>query len=149
MGFSSSAAVVILFLGVLIAIGMVFPVMETAYERQSAAIEERDDRALEVRNTAIEVDGAYDSGTDTLTVNVTNTGSTTLTVEHVDLLVDGQFITGWNESDRSVEGDSARTLVQPGELLELTIDRNTEPNRLKVITGNGVAKTVTEVTNVG
>ncbi|AGB15197.1 putative archaeal flagellar protein F [Halovivax ruber XH-70] len=144
MGFSSSAAVVILFLGVLVAIGMVFPVMETAYERQSAAMEQRDDRALEVRNTAIQVEGLYDSGTETLTVNVTNTGSTTLSVEHVDLLVDGRLVTDWNESDRAVEGDSARTLVQPGELLELTIDRDTEPNRLKVITGNGVAETVTE-----
>jgi len=51
---------------------------------------------------------------------------------------------GWNESDRTVEGDAARTLVQPGELLELTVDRGTAPDRIKVITGNGVAETVTE-----
>lgn len=149
MGFSSSAAVVILFLGVLIAIGMVFPVMETAYERQSAAIEQRDDRALEVRNTAIQVEGLYDSGSQTLTVNVTNDGSTTLAAEHVDLLVDGQLVTDWNESQRAVDGDSGRTHVQPGEVLELTVDRESEPDRLKVITRNGVAETVTEVTNVG
>lgn len=145
MGFSSSAAVAILFIGCLVAAGIAFPVLETAYERQTAAMEERDDRALEVRNTAIDVTAAYDDGANNLSVNVTNTGSTTLSVEDVDLLVDGELIAGWAESDRRVEGDETRTIVQPGEVLELLVDRETKPNRIKVVTGNGVAETVTEV----
>ncbi len=124
---------------------MVFPVIESSYERQTDAMESRDDRALEVRNTAIAVTSTYDSGTSTLTVNVTNTGSTTLSVEEVDLLVDGELVTGWTQGDRLVEGDDARTIVQPGETLELIVDRATAPDRIKVVTGNGVSETVTEV----
>ncbi|WP_254861907.1 flagellin [Halovivax gelatinilyticus] len=150
MGFSTSAAVAILFIGLFVAVGIAFPAFESAYERQSAAMDDRDDRALEIRNTAIDVDATNDEPAETLTVNVTNEGSTTLDVAAVDLLLDGAYVsseayaTAVGEPDASA--DAGRTIVQPGERLQITVEERAEaPDRLKVVTGSGVAQTLTEV----
>ena len=142
MGFSTSGAAAIIFIGALLAVGIAFPALETAHDRQSTAMDDRDDRALDVRNTAIDVTVSHDGDAD-LTVNVTNDGSTTLSVDRTDLLVDG-VLQPSDELETAVDGDANRTIVQPGETLTMTAE-NDAPDRLKVVTQHGVAKTLTEV----
>ena len=141
MGFSTSGAAAIIFIGALLAVGIAFPALETAHDRQSTAMDDRDDRALDVRNTAIDVTASHDDGD--LTVNVTNDGSTTLSVDRTDLLVDG-VLQSSDELETAVDEDGDRTIVQPGETLTMSLAHDA-PNRLKVVTQNGVAETVTEV----
>lgn len=145
MGFSTSAAMAIIFLGMLVAIGIAFPAMESAYESQSTAMDDRDERALDMRNTAVELDASFDTGDD-LQVNVTNEGTTTLSVERTTLLLDGEF-TPQSEYETAVDGVGDRALVEPGETLEITLDEadHDEPTRVKVITEYGVSRLVTEV----
>ena len=153
MGFSTSGAAAIIFVGLLIAVGIAYPVLETAHDRRSTAIDDRDDRALDLRNTAIDVtDVTYDDaeGDGTLIVNVTNTGSTTLSVSKTDLLVDGEYVSTANEGpaieETTVDDTPDRDLWQPGDTLTIIVDPvEDEPDRVKVVTEHGIAVTITEV----
>lgn len=143
MGFSTSGATAIIFVGVLIAAGIAYPVFQTAHEQRTTAIEDRDDRALSMRNTGIDVaDWSYnESGNENFTMDVNNTGSTVLSVPETDLLIDGEYQRSY---DTSVDGSTDRELWQPGETLTVTVS-TVRPNRVKIVTEHGIAETVTEV----
>ncbi|WP_435334693.1 flagellin [Haloarchaeobius sp. TZWWS8] len=144
MGFSTSGSAAILFVGVLVTLTTVYPVVETAHERVTTATDEHDDRVLDRRNTDMNVTNvSYNASTDTLVVNATNTGSRTLSVDETDLLVDGAFQTGYTVR---VDGQAGRTIWVPGEQLQFELTGVTAtPNRVKLVTEFGVAETVTEV----
>ncbi|WP_254762004.1 flagellin [Natrinema marinum] len=143
MGFSTSGATAIIFVGVLVAAGIAVPVLQTAQEERRTAIAERDDRALAMRNTAIEVASwSYnESGNDDFTMDVNNTGSTVLSVSETDLLVDGVYQGSYATS---VDGTADRELWQPGETLTVTVSTS-RPDRVKIVTEHGIADTVTGV----
>ncbi|SDK85104.1 flagellin [Natronorubrum texcoconense] len=166
MGFSTSGATAVLLVGLLVAVGIAYPVLQGAQEARLTAIDDRDDRALDLRNSDIELEEAtYDISSDdeggddedengddeyTLMVNVTNTGSTTLSVPATDLLVDGIYQpVGEDETD--VDGTAGRDLWQPGETLTFTVELDESddpPKRVKIVTEHGIAETTTEVTDV-
>ena len=145
MGFSTSGATAIVFIGMLVAVGIAYPVLQSAHDERLSAIDDRDDRTLEMRNTAISVEEASYNGSE-LTVNVTNTGSTTLSVPATDLLIDGIYWTESADDDVLVEGQSDRERWQPGERLTIIVSTSEQPNRVKVVTEYGIAETA-EVTN--
>ena len=138
MGFSTSGATVVLFVGLLVGVGVLYPTVESAGERVTDARSDRDDRALRQQNTAVVLAGTtYNATNDTLTVTVNNTGSTVLSVDRTDLLVDGRYRA---PGTFAVDGTENRTVWTPGSRLELTVDGlPSEPGRVKVVTGPGVA----------
>lgn len=140
MGFSTSGSAAILFVGVLVCLTTAYPAIETANERITEATEARHDRALAQANTAVNVTGvSYNATADTLVVNVTNTGSTTLSVDGTDLLVDGTY---WGGYTTRVDGDPGRTIWVPGERLQFELTGvTTAPSRVKLVTENGIART--------
>ncbi|WP_339105744.1 flagellin [Haloterrigena salinisoli] len=144
MGFSTSGATAILFVGMLVAVGIAYPVVQTAHEERTTAVDDRDDRALEMRNTAIDLETASYDGS-ALTVNATNTGSTTLTVPATDLLVDGAFVADGEWTTATVNGTAGRESWQPGERLSITVTADDRPDRVKLVTEYGIAATTTEV----
>ncbi|QCS41365.1 flagellin [Natrinema versiforme] len=141
MGFSTSGATAIIVVGVLVAAGIAYPVFQTAHENRSTAIDDRDDRRLEMRNTAIQIDsqGYNQSGNEEFIMHVNNTGSTTLSVAETDLLIDGDYQSR-STYETSVDGVADRELWQPGETLNVTV--STDPNRVKLVTEHGIAETV-------
>ncbi|MFC4542662.1 flagellin [Halosolutus amylolyticus] len=149
MGFSTSGAVAIVFVGMLVAVGIAYPAVQTAHEERSASIDDRDDRALEIRNTAIDAGNVtYDGTADELTVNVTNTGSTTLSVSETDLLIDGVY-RSTDDWTATIDGTADRDLWQPGERLTIEVESVAdEPARVKLVTEHGIAATVTEIEEV-
>lgn len=149
MGFSTSGATAIIFVGVLVAAGIAYPVFHAAQEERRTAIQHRDDRTLSMRNTAIAVDSwSYNESGDNFTMSVNNTGSTTLSVDETDLLLDGVYQPGGSYATR-VEGDAGRNLWQPGETLNVTVvDESPAPDRAKLVTEYGIAETVTGVGGV-
>lgn len=138
MGFSTSGATAILFVGLLVGVGILYPTVEAAGERVADAESARDDRALRQQNTAIVVaEITYDGTNDTFTVAVNNTGSTVLSADRTDLLVDGRYRV---PETFAVAGIENRTVWTPGARLKLTVTGVTsEPERVKVVTGPGVA----------
>jgi flagellar protein FlaF len=139
MGFSVSGATAVLFVGLLVSAATLYPALDRGTERRSDAVAARDERALDRQNTAVEtVDVTYDASTDTLTVVVANTGAQTLAVPEVDLLVDGAYAT---PAGTTVAGDASTDYWAPGQNLTLTRSTATAPDRVKVVTGPGVAVT--------
>lgn len=139
MGFSTSAATVLIFMGILLSIGIMFPALEGSFEDVSDALDDRDERMLDQRNTDIQVSNVtYNATADTLTVDVDNTGAISLGVEETDILLDGEIQTGYATS---VDGVADRSLWAPGETLTVELsDVTSKPNRLKVVTETGIAK---------
>jgi flagellar protein FlaF len=147
MGFSTSGATMILFLGVLVSASILVPAAEQAYEDVTDARDERGERLLERRNSETSLSNVtYNSSSGTLSVSVNNTGSVTLAANQTDLLVNGTLRTSY---DATVAGVTGRTLWLPGETLTFTYSGvSSKPNRVKVVAETGVAVSTTNVTEV-
>ncbi|MFB6242670.1 MAG: flagellin [Halobaculum sp.] len=148
MGISVSASTAVVFLGVFIAAGTLYPALANGTEQVTQAREDAADLSLAQKNTEINVTRTvYDNTTKVLEVNVTNTGTTTLDVPEVNLLVDGLPNTTRGSYEASVAGSTTTEVWLPGEQLNVTVDPGftTEtPARVQVVVDYGVsgAKTV-------
>ncbi|NIB99361.1 fla cluster protein FlaF [Halobacterium sp. R2-5] len=140
MGFSVSGSAAILFIAAFVCVGILYSAAYNGYERVQDADDSHGEQMLEQRNTAVNVtDAKYNaSGNEYVAVNVTNTGSTTLSVNDTDVLVDGEFQPRDGYVDWNVEGKSDTTLWLPGETYNVTVAVDSEPDRVKVVTGSGV-----------
>lgn len=143
MGFSVSGSVVVVLLGLFIALGTFYTSGANTMERLSEAEADRADHLRHVQESAVNVtsvtitdDTACDIG-----ITATNTGSTTLALPDVDLLLDNVVVTDWQDA-ASVDGDSDTDLWLPGEQLVVNrTDRSTAPDHTKLVTGVGVTST--------
>jgi flagellar protein FlaF len=145
MGFSVSGAAAVIFATMFVTFGMWYTASANSFDRVSEAESAQSDTVLETRNTEIgNVNVTYNNTTDVLTVRVDNIGASQLTVAETDLLVDGQYRTGWADA-ATVAGTDTR-LWLAGETLTMTVSAPSEPARVKIATANGVSTTTTEVT---
>jgi len=143
MGFSVSSSFAVVAFGAFVVMTALYTATTNAAEsRQDAAAEQREHREAVVE-TAIAI-----TSTDVLTapcgieVAVNNTGGTELSVDGTDLLIDGEYRTGW-AADATVDGDNGTDVWLPGERLVVTVTDgiDTAPDRVKVVSGPGVADT--------
>ena len=132
MGFSVSASTAIIFAGMFLAVGTLYPAVSNGYERVTDAEVDRNDAQLDMRNTNVEI-----GSINKTSITVNNTGSTSLTVSEVNLVVNGEYITSY---DTNVDGASDTDLWLPGESLK--IDKfGGGADRIKVVTDNGISVT--------
>ena len=136
MGFSVSASTAIIFAGMFLAVGILYPAVSNGFEQVQDAQVERDQAQLDLRNTAIEIADTGDGD-----INVNNTGSTALKVSEVDVIVDGQYQPRSDDNeDPTVEvADASGDLWLPGETLEITVSNGNEGNRFRVVTEHGIS----------
>ncbi|WP_042662087.1 MULTISPECIES: fla cluster protein FlaF [unclassified Haloferax] len=141
MGFGVSGSTAVIFLGVLVATGTLYTATSNASENVLEAQDADAERALERTNTDITVTNAtYDAGNESLTVNLTNAGSETLSVSETTLLVDNRYV-DVPAANATVDGDAGTDLWYAGENLSLVVGVDPTPERVKVVTGSGVAAT--------
>ncbi|MGB9958189.1 fla cluster protein FlaF [Haloferax prahovense] len=141
MGFGVSGSTAVIFLGVLVATGTLYTATSNASENVLEAQDADAERALERTNTDITVTNAtYDAGNESLTVNLTNAGSETLSVSETTLLVDNRYV-DVPAANATVDGDAGTDLWYAGENLSLVVGVGPTPERVKVVTGSGVAAT--------
>lgn len=149
MGFSVSGAAAILFATMFLTFGMWFTASSNSFERVTEAENAQSDTVLEAHNTAISVANVtYNATSEVLTVMVNNTGASQLTVDSTDLLVDGQYQTGWEENATVAGKDTRLWLAGETLTMTVTVSNSTEPTRVKVTTEHGVSVTTTEVVSV-
>ena len=142
MGFSVSGSAAIVFVGLFLAFSTAYTASANGFERVTDARSAVDEESLDRQNTAIAVTNAtYDAGNDTLRVDATNEGATALRVDAVDVIVDNAYRDDF--ADRRVAGNASTDLWLPGERLHLELTATERPNRVKLVSGPGVA--VTEV----
>jgi len=135
MGFSVSASTAIVFAGMFLAVGILYPAVSNGFEQVQDAQVERDQSQLDLRNTQIEIQSTSNSE-----ITVTNNGSTSLTVEEVDLIVDGEYQPR-NDEDltKEVDGASNSDLWLPGETLEISGFDGGSGDRFRVVTEHGIS----------
>jgi flagellar protein FlaF len=144
MGFSVSGATVILFLGIFISFGVAYTAANDGFERVSDAYTDSTDDELTRKNTAISVADASvanEGGQLYLNVSVNNTGSTALSVNDTDILIDGIYTEHTEMVTLEVDDDDATDLWLPGETLQANVSVESRPARVKIVTGPGVAAT--------
>lgn len=144
MGFSVSGSAAIIFLAAFISFGILYTSAYNSYERIDAAEDDKANQLLAQQNTEIEIVAVEtDTGTDTVNVTVKNTGSTEVSVNDTDLLLDGTY---QDSVSTTVDGQSDRTLWLPGENLTMETSYTLSGSvRVKVVTEQGIA-TFEEVT---
>jgi len=141
MGFSVSGSAALIFVAMFIGFGMFYSATANGFENINDAREDQSERLLEQQNTEINVTSAVwnSSGNDELVVEVDNTGATELSVSKTDLLVDNVYRSG----DRTEVGtDDETDIWSPQETLTITVDRDSKPNSVKIVTETGVADTM-------
>ncbi|WP_415382766.1 flagellin [Halosimplex sp. TS25] len=145
MGFSVSGSAALIFIGLFIAFGMWQTAASNSFERVTEAQNDRADAALERTNTAIDIRTSSYTTKDhnnrtwyLIDLAVRNTGSNGLSVERTDILLDNEYMDGW-ETEATVDGDAATDLWLPHERLFVEFNESTEPSHVKVATETGVS----------
>ena len=136
MGFSVSASTAIIFAGLFLVAGILYPAVSNSYERVTDAEIDRDDAQLDMRNTDINITSVSSSE-----ITVRNEGSTSLDADEIDLLDNGvyQQRTSSNYTVTNVD-TSGSNFWLPGETLR--IDYNSDSgDQLKIATDYGISVT--------
>lgn len=141
MGFSVSGSFAIIVLASFIAFGTIYSAGTNSFDRVGDATRASHENALAQANTDINVTNASYGG-GVLTVNVTNQGTTALSVNDTDLLVDGVYQPPGQLDAVSVVGHPNSDLWLPEDTLRFRLTRSTAPQRVKVVTEHGVADEV-------
>ena len=145
-GLATSASLLVIFVGFVLALGSLYSVTANTGERVAEAGNEQRDRHEAVALTRVNVTAAtWDSADGDLTVRINNTGDTTLSVPAADTIVDGTYV-GIEDYERVEVAGHDSDVWRPGEQLVLE-DRDTvstfatPPDRVKFVTEVGVADT--------
>lgn len=142
MGFSVSGSLALVLLGSFIAVSAVVASSGNTMERLTDARGDQGSRFDAVHDTEIEIKSVTFSGTDTdcdVTVQVNNTGSSTLTLPETSLLIENRYEEAWRDG-ATVNGDAGTDLWLPGEQLSVTRTGQPEPpDSVSVVTKTGVA----------
>lgn len=149
MGFSVSGSFAVVAVAVFVAVSALYTASFDGFEQVTDAQEETFDDRLDEKNTEIEIqraewrnDGDATPGNEYLAINVTNNGTTVLSVNDTDVVVDNDYQTTFTRRD--VDGDTGTELWAPGETLNIRINdedlaAGVPPERVRVTTEHGVA----------
>ncbi|WP_299266889.1 hypothetical protein [Halorientalis sp.] len=142
MGVSVTSSLAIIIVGGFLAFGVFYSATANSFERVQEASNGQDERLGHAAGTAISVTTAdvVDTTPCTVQVNVTNDGKTELALGDTDVLVDGVYETDW-QADTRVDGEENTSNWFPTERLSLNVSVDGTPERVKVVTGQGVAET--------
>jgi flagellar protein FlaF len=146
MGFSVSGAAAIIFASMFVAFGVWFTASANSFNQVSDAQDQQTESLIESENTEIAIVSATynESGNELLRIDANNTGASQLSLSETDLLIDGEFVDGWQENwSVNVDGNTETDLWLSGEQLSITRDLATPPTRIKIVTEGGVAETAT------
>lgn len=143
MGFSVSGAAAIIFASMFIAFGMWFTASSNSFDRIVNSQDVQTEGTLETSNTDVGITTAtYNSSSDGLVVEANNTGANELSLSSTDFLIDGLYLDGW-QNGAEVEGVANTDLWLSGEQLVIDLERETEPQRVKLVTESGVSAVAT------
>jgi flagellar protein FlaF len=142
MGFSVSGAAAVIFAAMFISFGMWYTASANSFEQVTEAKADRTDAAVETMSADVEITSAtYNaSGNEELVVAVNNTGATQLDLDSTDLLVDGEYRSGW-QGAATVDGNADTRLWLGAEQLRITLSLPARPDRVKIVTETGISDT--------
>lgn len=137
MGFSVSGSLAVVVVGALIALSMAYTAGSNGFERVNDARADQSERLVERSNAGLEIANAtYFTGNDTLRVSANNTGTTSLSVNATDLIVDNTYITN---ATTAVGRDATTDLWLPGEELRFDVGLGSRPDAVTVVIERGLS----------
>lgn len=137
MGLSVSASFAILAVAFFIGAAPLIEAMFYTSNRLMEGANEVAEWRMAWARTKAAIDNATYNGTLTL-VNLTNTGSTTLTVDGVSVLINGTYVD--HNATNATIGGKATNIWSPNEKLRLELNVTAAVDeRVVVVTGNGVS----------
>lgn len=140
-GFSTSGSFLVIVVGVFVAFSTFYSSTAHTAERVQEAQTEGREHRVTVLESAVTMHSATHDGSSTLEIRINNTGDHTFAVSDVDVLADGEYVPLSEFETVAVEGGDS-DVWRPGEQLRLVdSDRTAAPDRVKVVTGPGVAAT--------
>lgn len=144
MGFSISGATVVIVLGLFIGFGMFYSAAGESVNRIVESNTGMADQLLDQQNTAVNLQSAtYWTTNSTVTISVTNTGSTTLALDETSVLLDGRI---HSVTNATVENETETTLWLPGETAIYKITNVVEaPTRALIVTEHGISGQTTDI----
>lgn len=139
-GLSTSASLLIVFVGLFLALGSLYTATANTGERLADARDDQRERQRAVAQTQVTVVTAtWDVDAGTLRVEVNNTGERTLSVHESDTVLDGSYVP-IDAYERVTVADRETSVWRPGEQLVLEDDNTvSSPGRVRFVTGPGVA----------
>ncbi len=147
MGFGTSGSALVIFAALFIAMSTLYTATANTVEEVDEARQDTDEYQRTVQNTNIEVvEATWNTTSSNLTIAVNNTGETTLSVGRVDVVAEDDYLASSDFERSEVDGRSTDTW-RPGEQLVLEDEDSLAgitqaPDRVKVVTGPGIADTV-------
>lgn len=148
MGFSVSVTYLLLFVGLLFAMGMLHATVSNSIEEVREAQQFQNDHIAAIQSAKVTISSVtlVDAAACDLNVTATNTGETLLERGRTDVLADGSYEE--NLTDRSEVDGADSDLWRPGQDLEIDLGAfAAAPDRIKLIAGPGVAD-ATEVSGI-
>lgn len=146
MGFSVSASFAVAVIASLIALGMLYPAVSGGFESVSQASQDAGERRLNAINTDINITSAcVDGSTNELTIDVDNTGATSLGLNRTHVLIGNDY--QLSAVSRTVSGNANTEVWAPGETATLVYSIGSQsliesidpdPGRVTVATEYGV-----------
>lgn len=138
LGVSVSVSAIIFFTTFALCLSMVFSATQVYYEDIKEAEDENALRTQNSLHSAFEIGSAgYNATNHVLTMNLTNTGSSTLVTKHLDVLTDGVLVTGNITSIKS--GATTAGQWYPATTITITLKQAQKPERVKVSSEYGVS----------
>ena len=151
VGVSVSAAAAILFSGLIISVSVFFAVFDSTTNKLINYSQRSYDDDLKMMQTDISITNAtYNWITLTLSLKIINTGSIELDATKSEILIDGILKTdmiNWTKSTIDTKAShiwAPRTIFYL-ELTSLSYPLGQNPERIKVVTENGVSDYTTDI----
>lgn len=149
MGFGVSGSWVLIFVGTLAAFGSLYSTTANTAEQYQEIREFQQHHLQQIQEADVEIESVslVDGGNCSVNVTVENTGETTLDLTEADLLYDNAYQNGW-QAAAEIDGDNSTDIWRPGQTLSITDENlSSAPDRVKFVSGPGVADT-TEVSGL-
>lgn len=144
MGFSTSGAVVLLFIAGLVAAGVVVPTFFSITASTGDAFASQSDQIRDQANTGIQLDSAEkhtvvedETNTTTVALEATNTGTETLDLSDTYVILDGTLIEP-EELETGVDGNNETRLWGPGSTANFETEADAD-SRAKIVTEGAIA----------
>jgi archaellum component FlaF (FlaF/FlaG flagellin family) len=135
MGFEVSGTFLLIFFGVLVAVGAMYTTFHNTSERVLDAQMDDLSDSMEQGETAIIIETARWNGSH-LILEVRNTGGTVLDVNRTELLLDGAFTTPHDAASLTISGTGGTEVWAPDQVLRLVYTENAY--RVRVVTEHGI-----------
>lgn len=139
MSGTESIGALLIFLGVIIALGVLFPAFSGFTDSVSDSISSQIDTNREIQNSDININATIQN--DELDIQINNTGTTGINLDNTNVLIDGVV----EEEDTVTIDGTERSVFYGGETANLGFEDEQDAERVKVVVQKAISDIDTDI----